>query len=69
MFDESNILTLEDAKHLQAWTNAWFEAAVELGFIRWPYVPDKGVVKRLHGYFNAGLMPMEAAQACFAAKH
>ncbi len=44
MFDESNILTLGDAKHLQAWTNAWFEAAVELVFIRWPYVPDKEVV-------------------------
>jgi hypothetical protein len=37
--------------------------------MRAPFQPDDATVSRLHGYFNAGLSPAEAAQAPFGQKH
>jgi hypothetical protein len=69
MFNESNQLQCERERDLDAWTCAWFDAAVARDFVRLPYHPDAATVKRLHGYFHAGLLPGEAAEACFGLKH
>jgi hypothetical protein len=69
MFDESKCVSLMDAQRLDQWTRAWFAEAVEAEFIRPPYRPDTATIKRLRGYFNAGLSPAEAAQACFGRQH
>jgi hypothetical protein len=69
MLDESIQLAREYELELDAWTCAWYDAAVARDFIRLPYHPDAATVKRLQGYFNARLTPTEAAEACFARKH
>jgi hypothetical protein len=69
MFNESNELPSEFERDLDAWTCAWFDAAVARDFVRLPYYPDATTVNRLHGYFRAGLLPGEAAEACFGRKH
>lgn len=69
MFDESKYVSLMPAQRLDQWTRAWFDQAVEAEFIHPPYHPDNSILKRLRGYFHAGLSPAEAAQACFGRKH
>jgi hypothetical protein len=69
MFDESQSLTPQLARDLIAWTRAWFDRVVAANFVRPPYYPDATTVKRLQGYFHAGLSPAEAAEACFGTKH
>ena len=69
MFDELNQLPREYVRDLDAWTCAWYDAAVARGFIGSPYEPDAATVKLLQGYFHARLTPVEAAEACFARKH
>jgi len=69
MFDKSEQLPLAYERDLEAWTCAWYDAAVARDFIQWPYHPDTTTVKRLQGYFHAGLTPVDAAEACFARKH
>ena len=69
MFDESKYVSLVYAQGLDQWTRAWFDEAVEAEFIRPPYYPDTSTLQRLRDYFNAGLSPAEAAQACFGRKH
>ena len=69
MFDESNQLPREYEQYLDAWSCAWYDAAVARDFIQRPYYPDAATVRRLHGYFLARLTPAEAAEACFARKH
>jgi hypothetical protein len=54
---------------LDQWTRVWHGEAVDAGFIHPHYHPDSVTTKRLRGYFDAGLSPTEAAQACFAYKH
>jgi hypothetical protein len=44
------------------------QGSVEAEFICPPYYPDPATIKRLPGYFDAGLLPAEAAQACFGRK-
>jgi hypothetical protein len=68
MFDESK-LPRENEHDLDAWTCAWYDAAIARDFIRPPYHPDAATVERLYGYFHASLTPAEAAEACFARKH
>jgi hypothetical protein len=69
MFDQSKYVSPVYAWGLDQWTHAWYGEAVDAGFIRPPYHPDPVTIKRLRGYFNAGLSPTEAAQACFGHKH
>ncbi|SAL72360.1 hypothetical protein AWB69_08793 [Caballeronia udeis] len=69
MFDDSNEIPREYERDLEAWTRAWYDAAVARDFIRWPYDADVATVRRRHGYFHARLTPAEAAEACFARKH
>jgi len=72
MFDDSKYISLSYAPgllDLDQWTRAWYDVAVEAEFIRTTYHPDTETIKRLQGYFNAGLSPAEAAQACFGRKH
>jgi hypothetical protein len=69
MFDESKLLSVDDQLELQNWTAAWYDKVVEAGFMRPPFQPDDATVSRLHGYFNVGLSPTEAAQALFCRKH
>lgn len=69
MFDEMKYVSLIYAQGLDQWTRAWHGEAVEAGFIGPQYYPDPATMKRLRGYFNAGLSPTEAALACFGHKH
>src|SRR5260370_3765958 len=69
MFDESKLLSPDSQLELQSWTAAWYDQVVKAGFIRPPFQPDDATVSRLHGYFNVGLSPTEAAQALFGPKH
>jgi hypothetical protein len=72
VFDDSNYLSLAypwGLLDLDGWTRAWYNHALEAKFIRPPYHPDTGTIKRLWGYFHAGLSPAEAAQAYFGRKH
>jgi hypothetical protein len=69
MFDESKYVSPIYAQGLDQWTRAWYAEAVEAAFIRSHYRPDPATIKRLRDYFNAGLSPAEAAQACFGLKH
>ncbi len=69
MLEESNQLPREYERDLDAWTCAWYDAAIAADFIRSPYHADAATVERLQGYFHAKLTPSEAAEACFARKH
>lgn len=69
MFNESNRLLCEYERDLDAWTCAWYDAAVARDFVRSPYHPDAAIVKLIQSYFHAGLLPVEAAEACFGPKH
>lgn len=69
MFDESKYVSLICALGLDQWTRACYDEAVEAEFIRPPFRPDPATIKRLRGYFDAGLSPAEAAQAFFGRKH
>jgi hypothetical protein len=69
MYNESNQLPCVYERDLDAWTCAWYDAAVAKYFVRSPYHPDDATVKRLQVYFHAGLLPTEAAEACFGRKH
>jgi hypothetical protein len=69
MFDDSKLLSLNYLRELQSWTVAWYDQVVTAGFVRPPFQPDDATVSRLHGYFNVGLSPTEAAQALFGPKH
>ncbi|MFP3565307.1 hypothetical protein [Paraburkholderia sp. SIMBA_030] len=69
MFNESKYVSLLYEQGLDQWTRAWYHEAVEAKFIRPPYYPDPLIMRRLRGYFDAGLSPADAAQACFGRKH
>ncbi|MFM0007996.1 hypothetical protein PQR57_44640 [Paraburkholderia dipogonis] len=69
MFNESKYASLMYEQGLDQWTRAWYGEAVEAGFIRPHYHPDPVTIKRVRGYFDAGLSPTEAAMACFGYKH
>lgn len=69
MFNDSKYVSLMYEHGLDQWTRAWHGEAVDAGFIHPHYHPDPVTTKRLRGYFDAGLSPTEAAQACFAYKH
>ncbi|MGF6507104.1 hypothetical protein [Paraburkholderia sp. 32] len=69
MLDESERLTLEYARELEVWTCAWYDEAVAANLVRPSYHPDATIIKRLQGYFHAGLSPAEAADACFGSSH
>ncbi|SFT85259.1 hypothetical protein [Paraburkholderia aspalathi] len=69
MFEKSKPLTLEYARELEIWTCAWYDEAVAANFVRPPYYPDAMIIKRLQGYFHAGLAPADAAMACFGRNH
>lgn len=69
MFDKSKYVSPIHTQGLDQWTRAWYGEAVEAGFIRRHYQLDPVTIKRLRSYFNAGLSPIEAAQACFGHKN
>ncbi|WP_341315168.1 hypothetical protein WN982_07870 [Paraburkholderia sp. IMGN_8] len=69
MFDESKHISLTHEPGLDQWTHAWYDEAVQAEFIHPPYHPDTATLKCLRDYFDAGLSPAEAAQACFGRKH
>lgn len=69
MVVEPEPLTLEYARELEVWTCAWYDEAVAANFVCPPYHPDATIIKRLQGYFHAGLAPAEAAMACFGRNH
>jgi len=69
MFNDSKYVSLMYEQGLEQWTRVWHGEAVDAGFIHPHYHPDAVITKRLRGYFDAGLSPTEAAQACFAYKH
>jgi len=69
MLNESEYVSLIDEQSLDQWTCAWYREAVEAEFICPPYYPDPVTIRRLRGYFDAGLSPADAAEACFGRKH
>lgn len=69
MLGQSEPLPLECARELEAWTCAWYDAAVAANLVRPPFHPDATIIKRLRGYFHGGLSPAEVADACFAGNH
>ena len=69
MFHESDHLSREYERDLDAWTCAWYDAALAKDYIRSPYHPDAATLERLQSYFHSGLTPAEAAEACFARRH
>ena len=69
MFNESKYVSLIYEQGLDQWTCAWYREAVEAEFICPPYYPDPATIRRLRGYFDAGLSPADAAEACFGRKH
>jgi hypothetical protein len=69
MFDNSNRVPREYERDLDAWTCAWYDAAVARDFIRSRYHPDAVTVRRLQDYFRLNLTPAVAAEGCFARKH
>jgi hypothetical protein len=69
MFNESKCVSLMYEQGLDQWTRACYHEAVEAKFINPTYYPDPATIRRLRGYFGAGLSPIEAAQACFGHRH
>ncbi|MGF6301384.1 hypothetical protein OKW42_004737 [Paraburkholderia sp. WC7.3d] len=69
MLDESERLTLEHLRELEVWTCAWYDKAIAANFVGPAYHPDEKVIRRLRGYYHAGLSPAEAAEACFGRTH
>jgi hypothetical protein len=69
MFDDSRLQPLDYLLELQSWTAAWYDQVVKAGFVRPPFQPDDATVSRLHGNFDVGLSPTEAALALFGPKH
>ncbi len=69
MLDEPKRFTLEDVQEFSTWTYAWYDHAIAMNFVHPPYHPDDTTICRLRGYFDAGLSPTEAAEACFGRKH
>ena len=67
--NEWKLFPLEYGQELDAWTRAWHDAVIAENFARPPYHPDALTIRRLQGYFHAGLSPAEAAEACFGGKH
>ncbi|MGA3252303.1 MAG: hypothetical protein ABSD12_29805 [Paraburkholderia sp.] len=71
MFTHSNQIAIPFPfeTELRAWTSAVYENAVGKGFVRVPWQPDDGTVRRLKAYFYSGLSPAEAVCACFCPSH
>jgi hypothetical protein len=69
MIGELQKLSVGYQLELHRWTSAWYEEVVEAGFICPTYEADNETISRLYIYFNAGLSPIEAAQALFGEKH
>jgi hypothetical protein len=69
MFDERATLQLEPPLDLRLWVNAWYDQAVADGFIYPPFELDEEIAKRLHGYFDVGLTPLEGVCALFGTVH
>jgi hypothetical protein len=67
--NEWKLFPLEYGQELDAWACAWYDVVIAENFARLPYHPDALTIRRLQGYFHAGLSPAEAAEACFGGKH
>ena len=69
MLGTSEYIGLEGLEKLSAWTQAWYERSRSDHFIDAQFEPDVELLRRLHQYFQVGLTPEEAVQACFGTKH
>ena len=65
MNDQSN----REAQMIAEWTRSALDAAVYAGFVALPWRPAEYVYGILHGYYLAGLTPVDAAEALFAVRH
>lgn len=54
---------------LEEWTRSAFDAAVYAGLVTPPWRPTEHAYGLLHGYYLAGLTPVEGAEALFAVRH
>jgi hypothetical protein len=61
--------TTASGQALCEWASAVFEQCVVAGFVVPPWCIDDAMAVRLCGYFEVGLQPADAAQACFATHH
>lgn len=62
-------LTEAEREMLFEWTRTAVDEVVVAGFVIPPWRPTEEMYERMHGYYRAGLTPMEAAQAAFGTKH
>jgi len=69
MFDESKLLSPDSQLELAELDGRLVRPSSESRLHPPPFQPDDATVSRLHGYFNVGLSPTEAAQALFGPKH
>lgn len=63
--------TLSEAERemLFEWTRTAVDEVVVAGFVIPPWRPSAEMYTRMHGYYQAGLTPAEAAQPAFGTKH
>jgi hypothetical protein len=59
----------ETTHDLRLWMNAWYDRALADGFIYAPFELDDATARRLYGYFDAGLTPLEGVCALFGTVH
>lgn len=57
-----------EAQMLSEWTRSALDAAVYAGHVVLPWRPREHVYGTLHGYYLAGLTPIDAAEALFATR-
>jgi|GEM_PF-2310094 len=60
-----DVLSDEEIQRIQHWTDAWFESAMELGFVRWPYVIDSAMVSNIQSCYRMKMAPEEAVLFCY----
>ncbi|MBN3804520.1 hypothetical protein GXB81_15900 [Paraburkholderia sp. Ac-20336] len=64
-FSLHDVLSDEEIRRIEQWTDAWLEVAMELGFVRWPYVIDSAMVADIQSCYRMKMAPEEAVLFCY----
>jgi hypothetical protein len=62
------MLSEEEIRRIQQWTDDWFSAALEQELIRWPYVTDETTIREIQVCYRSGLTPEEGVLFCFGTR-
>ncbi|WP_042337761.1 hypothetical protein [Paraburkholderia ferrariae] len=60
-----DVLSDEEIEQIQRWTDAWFEGALKLGFVKWPYMIDDAMVSNIQVCYRMKMTPEEAVFFCY----